>query len=230
MTFTKTKYTEQYMQNWGFDDTFKVPTVEILGHEPVGDTLKRIKVSTDGTVAVSATIDTTGLATTATDTNTGTIAGDTTSIDSKTPALGQALAAASVPVVLPADQVSTLTPPAAITGFATSANQLPDGHNVTVDNASGASAVNIQDGGNTITVDGTVTANLGATDNAVLDGIAGFTLTGYDYIALTYVAAGNGAGEVETATFKTGGSGGSTIATLTLTYDASNRVATVTKT
>jgi len=45
------------------------------------------------------------------------------------------------------------------TGAATSAAQLADGHNVTIDNASGASAVNIQDGGNTITVDGTVTAN-----------------------------------------------------------------------
>jgi len=42
-------------------------------------------------------------------------------------------------------------------GAATSANQLPDGHNVTVDNAAGAAAVNIQDGGNIITVDGTVT-------------------------------------------------------------------------
>lgn len=37
--------------------------------------------------------------------------------------LGQALAAASVPVVLPAAQITTLTPPAAITGFATSAKQ-----------------------------------------------------------------------------------------------------------
>jgi len=40
------------------------------------------------------------------------------SIDTKTPALGQALAAASAPVVLTAIQVTTLTPPAAITGFA----------------------------------------------------------------------------------------------------------------
>jgi len=56
-------------------------------------------------------------------------------------------------------------------GLATSANQLADGHNVTIDNSSGGSAVNIQDGGNTITVDGTVTANLSATDNAVLDTI-----------------------------------------------------------
>jgi len=46
-----------------------------------------------------------------------------TSIDGKTPALGQALAAASVPIVLTAAQVTTLTPPAAITGFATSAKQ-----------------------------------------------------------------------------------------------------------
>lgn len=41
-------------------------------------------------------------------------------------------------------------------GLATAANQLPDGHNVTVDNGTGASAVPIQDGGNSITVDGTV--------------------------------------------------------------------------
>lgn len=57
-------------------------------------------------------------------------------------------------------------------GLATSANQLADGHNVTVDNAAGAAAVNVQDGGNSLTVDGTVTANLSATDNAVLDTIA----------------------------------------------------------
>lgn len=45
------------------------------------------------------------------------------SIDAKTPALGQALAASSVPVVLTAAQLTTLTPPAAITGFATSEKQ-----------------------------------------------------------------------------------------------------------
>lgn len=45
------------------------------------------------------------------------------SIDTKTPALGQALAASSVPVVLTAAQITTLTPPAAITGFATAAAQ-----------------------------------------------------------------------------------------------------------
>jgi hypothetical protein len=91
-------------------------------------------VNATNPLPVSASIDTTGLATDATDTNTGVIAGDTTSIDTKTPALGQALAAASVPVVLPAAQVTTLTPPSAITGFATEAKQLPDDHNVTVSN------------------------------------------------------------------------------------------------
>lgn len=48
------------------------------------------------------------------------------------------------------------------------AGQLADGHNVTVDNASGVAAVNIQDGGNTITVDGTV-----AVTNAGITTIAG---------------------------------------------------------
>lgn len=51
----------------------------------------------------------------------------------------------------------------------------------------------------------------------------------YDHIALTYVAAGNGAGEIETATFKTGGAGGTTVATLTLAYDGSDRLSSVTK-
>lgn len=56
------------------------------------------------------------------------------------------------------------------TGLATSAKQLPDGHNVTIDNSTGGSAVNIQDGGNTITVDGTVAvtnADIGSIKTAV---------------------------------------------------------------
>jgi hypothetical protein len=52
----------------------------------------------------------------------------------------------------------------------------------------------------------------------------------YDYIALTYVASGNGAGEIETVTYKDGGAGGTTIATLTLAYDASDNLSSVTKT
>jgi hypothetical protein len=163
------------------------------------------------------------------------------SIDGKTPALGQALAAASVPVVLPAAQITTLTPPTSVgvnnfpstqavsiatmpttpvtgtfwqatqpvslassvpvtdnagsltvdapvgtpvfvrlsdgvaaiatlpvstaslplpSGAATAALQTQPGvdiGDVTINNASGASAVNVQDGGNSLTVDGTVT-------------------------------------------------------------------------
>jgi len=88
-------------------------------------------------------------------TDASTIAGDTTSIDGKTPALGAAATAASTPVNIASDQtvpVSAASLPLP-TGAATAANQLPDGHNVTVDNAAGAAAVNIQDGGNSITVD-----------------------------------------------------------------------------
>lgn len=45
------------------------------------------------------------------------------SIDGKTPALGQALAGSSSPVVLTAAQLTTLTPPAAITGYALETTQ-----------------------------------------------------------------------------------------------------------
>lgn len=86
-----------------------------------------------------------------------TIAGDTTSLDTKVPAQGAALIAASMPVNIASDQtvpISAVSLPLP-TGAATAANQLPDGHNVTVDNAAGASAVNIQDGGNSITIDAT---------------------------------------------------------------------------
>jgi len=93
------------------------------------------------------------------------------------PALGQALAAASVPVILPTATITTLTPPAAITGFATETTlgllnaKLVSGTDigdVTINNSTGAAAVNIQDGGNAITVDGTV-----AVTNADLTTLAG---------------------------------------------------------
>ncbi len=60
--------------------------------------------------------------------------------------------------------------------------------------------------------------------------VNGLAVPAHDYLALTYVASGNGVGEIETAIYKTGGSGGTTVATLTLTYDSSNRVASVTRT
>lgn len=51
------------------------------------------------------------------------ISTDINTIATNLPAQGQALAAASTPVVLTAAQITTLTPPAAITGFATAAKQ-----------------------------------------------------------------------------------------------------------
>jgi len=96
-------------------------------------------------------------------TDTSTIAGDTTSIDGKVTACNTGAIAGTVT----ANAGTNLNTSA----LATSAAQLADGHNVTVDNAAAGAAVNIQDGGNAITVDGTVTANLSAVDNAVLDTI-----------------------------------------------------------
>ena len=78
----------------------------------------------------------------------------------------------------------------------------------------------------TINPDGDLVVTLDGETITILPPLVPFS---FDYLALTYVAAGNGAGEVETVVYKTGGSGGSTVATLTLTYDASDRVATVTR-
>jgi len=92
----------------------------------------------------------------------GTIDADTGAIKTAVEVIDNAISGSEMQVDIVADGA----------GLATSANQLADGHNVTIDNSSGGAAVNIQDGGNTITVDGTVTADLSATDNAVLDAIA----------------------------------------------------------
>ena len=54
----------------------------------------------------------------------------------------------------------------------------------------------------------------------------GLSIPKHDYISLTYVAAGNGIGEISTVTYK---QGGQTVATLTLGYDASNRLNAVTR-
>lgn len=84
------------------------------------DTLAGAVAGTEMQVDVLSSALPTGAATSAKqDTGNTSVA----SIDTKTPALGQALAAASVPVILPAATITTLTPPAAITGFATSAKQ-----------------------------------------------------------------------------------------------------------
>ena len=59
--------------------------------------------------------------------------------------------------------------------------------------------------------------------------IAGLYIPQHDYVSLTYVTAGNGVGEIETITYKQGGASGNTVAVMTLTYDANNKLYTVTK-
>jgi hypothetical protein len=77
---------------------------------------------------------------------------------------------------------------------------------------------------------GVTTTSSGTKTALDVNSVGGLVTEPYDYIALTYVAAGNGAGEIETATYKTGGVAGTTVATLTLTYNADDEIATVTKT
>lgn len=77
------------------------------------DRLKTLATLLGGTLTVSLPSG----ASTAANQSTGNAS--LSSIDGKIPALGQALAAASTPVVLPAAQITTLTPPAAITNYAT---------------------------------------------------------------------------------------------------------------
>ena len=68
------------------------------------------------------------------------------------------------------------------------------------------------------------------TDGSAIGSGGTFVSEAFDHVALTYVAAGNGAGEIETAVYKTGGSGGTTVATLTLAYDGNNNISSVTRT
>lgn len=48
----------------------------------------------------------------------------------------------------------------------------------------------------------------------------------HDYLSITYVGATT---DINTVTYKTGGSGGTTVATLTMGYDGSNRLTSVIK-
>ena len=57
----------------------------------------------------------------------------------------------------------------------------------------------------------------------------GFDIPAHDYFTLTYVASGNGKGEIETVIYKTGGAGGTTVATLTLAYNSDDEIENITK-
>jgi len=141
-----------------------------------------------------------------------------------------------------------------ITGFATSVKQLADNHQVTVSNPTADPETGLATSAKQdilltelqLKADLTETQPVSAASLPLPSGASTsalqlpdghnvirtnvFVPNNYDYVALTYVAAGNGAGEVETAIYKTGGSGGSTVATLTLAYNASNEISNITKT
>lgn len=86
------------------------------------------------------------------------------SIDSKTPSLGQALSSASVPVVLPAAQITTLTPPTTVTvtqGTGSNLHTVIDSGTITTI----TNVVHIDDNSGSITIDGTVAATQSGTWN-----------------------------------------------------------------
>jgi hypothetical protein len=85
------------------------------------------------------------------------------------------------------DVVSSVLP----TGAATAANQLPDGHAVTVDNAGAGAAVNIQDGGNSITVDTTADATDGGAHGASQTGFRAMGTDGTNDQQIAVDATGN---------------------------------------
>lgn len=59
--------------------------------------------------------------------------------------------------------------------------------------------------------------------------IAGLYIPQHDYVSLTYVTSGNGVGEIETVTYKSGGASGTTVAVTTLAYDSNNNLISLTK-
>lgn len=70
----------------------------------------------------------------------------------------------------------------------------------------------------------------GGSDSAIISELrklVGFEIPAYNYIALTYVASGNGQGEIETVTYK---KGSAVVAVLTLTYNSDDEIETITRT
>jgi len=63
-----------------------------------------------------------------------------------------------------------------------------------------------------------------ATLREIKDGLIGLNIPVHDYLSLSYTGS-----DLTEVIYKTGGSGGTTVATLTLTYDGSNNLISVTK-
>lgn len=161
----------------------------------------------------SITVDGSVTANAGTNLNTSALAleagGNLASINTKTLAAGQGTMAASSPVVIASNQtsipvVATLASSMATIGVL-AANSGVDIGDVTVNNSTGANAVNIQDGGNSITVDGsiTVTQATGTNLHVVVDSgtiTTVGTVTSVTAIANALPAGNNNIGDVDVVT------------------------------
>lgn len=139
--------------------------------------------------------------------------GNLAAIKAKTdniPAQGQALAAASTPVVLTASQLTTLTPPAAITGFSTSTkqsdgsqkSQVVDGSGNVIGATSNALDINIKSGNptsiaatqsgtwNITNVSGTISLPTGAATTAKQPALGTAGSASTDVITIQGIASG----------------------------------------
>lgn len=103
----------------------------------------------------------------------------------------------------------------AIRGIANEPIPVDIGQNITVDVGNidiGASVEVSNDVGNPVPVNGTVNT------------LAGLEIPPHDYVSLSYTGT-----NLTGVTYKDGGSGGTTVATLTLAYDGSDNLTSVTK-
>lgn len=161
-------------------------------------------VASDNPMPISGPVTVSGVATatnqTTANSSLSTIATNTGNI----PALGQALAAASVPIVLTSSQLTTLTPPAAITGYSTSSNQtnasqktqIVDSSGSVIASTSNALNVNISSGNpTTIAVTQGTAANL----NATVVGTGTFAVQAAQSTASNLKTQATGAGTAGTA-------------------------------
>lgn len=173
---------------------------------------------------------------------------DIADIDGFASIAGQKTKAASLPVTLASDedplavtgtfwQVTQPISAAALplpSGAATSILQLPDGHGVDVIDRAARDLGKVDIAGidaiGTVAGQAAMAASLPvvvASDQGTIPvkGQVGLVIDEYDYIDLGYTG-----GDLTSAVYKAGGAGGATVATLTLAYDGSGNLDTITKT
>lgn len=192
-----------------------IPTssIEVGAEDPSGN-LQPLKVNSAGELEVSGTGGA-GLATEATlqqvDTDVKAVNTTTQAMSVKLPAtLGQKASAASLAVVIASDQ-SAVPVSGPLTDTQLRATAVPVS----------ASALPLPTGAATSANQTTQLSN----DTTMLSRLTGSLVpTAFNEVDLTYITSGNGTGQIGTAVYKLAGS---TVKTVTLTYDASDRLSTV---